>query len=130
MCMYDDGDGWAVYNQSNPKARKATRCDECGRDILPGEKYQRIEGRINGNSGWDTFRMCEHCRSAAEWLVKVCDGYPLGSVLADLNEHALDYDDEWLKQQVANMRNQWRYGQELMPLPVLPDDLSKFGARH
>jgi len=130
MCMVDDGDGWAVCSETRPRARKATRCDECLRDITVGETYQRIEGRTNGYTEWTTHRMCAHCRAAAQWLVKVCDGYPLRAVLADLDEHASEYNDNWLTRQVANMRAKWRdESGRMMPLPELPSDLSMFGAR-
>lgn len=129
MCMVDDGEPFANSSTTHPKARKACRCTECGRDIAIGETYQRVDGLMAGY-GWETFRMCQHCRAAAEWLVKVCDGYPLGAVVDDLQEHAQEYNDPWLAEQVAAARRHWKVadGAGLMPLPVLPADLSRFGA--
>jgi len=128
MCMVDDGDGFTICNETLPKARKVCRCGECGRDIAVGEHYHRIEGLTRGY-GWNTFRLCLHCNAAAQWLVKVCDGYPLGAVLDDLWEHAREYNDAWLTRQVANMRAKWRdESGRMMPLPELPD-LTSYGAR-
>ena len=127
MCMVDDGEPWDVYNASTPRARKPAKCTECSREIAIGERYHRVDGCVHGQ-GWDTFRMCEHCRAAAEWLVRVCDGYPLGMVRDDLDNHAAEYDDAWLTEQVGAMRRKWQRfdGNGMMPLPELPADLSRF----
>ena len=128
MCMVDDGEPWAVYHETTPKARKATKCTECAREIAAGETYQRVEGCTRGE-GWATFRMCVHCRAAAEWLVKVCDGYPIGFVRDDLDAHYGEYKDEWLLAQLDGMKRKWRAADgALMPLPELPANLSRYGA--
>jgi hypothetical protein len=127
MCMVDDGEPFVKSSTTRPKARKATRCDECERDIAVGEQYERVDGLIH-RDGWMVARMCMHCRAAAEWLVKVCDGYPLGAVLMDLKEHAIEYRDDWLAKQCDAIRAKWRADDgALMPLPVVPADLSRFG---
>jgi hypothetical protein len=57
---YCDTDGQAsVYWPSRPIARKAHRCDECGRQIQPGERYERVRAVWDGDP--QTCRTCVYC---------------------------------------------------------------------
>lgn len=58
-------------------ARKAHRCDACGRRIEPGERYTRYAGIYE--DGFATGAYHPDCR---EWEIKLCRDFDL-------------YDDEW-----------------------------------
>ncbi len=45
------------------KARKAHRCTECGREILPGESY--TAGRMIWEGEWSTYKTCSRCDAMA-----------------------------------------------------------------
>lgn len=40
-------------------ARKAHRCEECGKTIVPGERYRYVMGKQDGDV-WQA-KCCEHC---------------------------------------------------------------------
>lgn len=85
MCMYDDGEGYTVSQRAERKARKPHRCDECGRTILPGERYEALTGLYEGS--WCYTKVCLHCLAARRWLSKVCGGWMDEAVEMDLQEH-------------------------------------------
>lgn len=55
----DDSDGAEFFDETNPKARKQYRCEECGGFINPGESYEKVAGKWDGN--FMTFRTCDFC---------------------------------------------------------------------
>ena len=63
---YCDGDGPLVYRAERPVARKRHTCDECGRPILPGERYERAVGLWDFFQTFDTFKTCCHCLAARD----------------------------------------------------------------
>ena len=48
-----------LWKSSQPKARKAHRCEYCNRTILPGEVYSRSEGLWDGV--FQTLKLCTEC---------------------------------------------------------------------
>lgn len=123
MCMYDANDcrpEW--YRESHPKARKPHKCEECRRDIHPGEVYQNVAGKWEGDVS--EHKMCRHCRRAADLLVQECDGYVLGGVKEDLQEHVGEREYSWGRaaaRLLVGMDRKWmRFdGKGLMDLPVI-----------
>jgi hypothetical protein len=129
VCMIDDADGgWVSFDKVHRVARKAHRCDECGRTIEPGETYWPWTGL--GEGRFDHGKMCVHCEAAAQWLVEVCNGYLFHGIAQDLREHwdeDWSYRNLWLGRAVVGMGRRWRrLDGSLMPVPdrpVLPDAL-------
>lgn len=65
FCDYDNEPAKAYWS-SRPLARKAYRCDECGGEVLPGERYERVRAI------WDrpeTARTCVYCLAARDLCV-------------------------------------------------------------
>lgn len=86
MCMMDwCDDTVTMLSTSDPKARKAHKCAECGREIAVGEQYHVdryvFEGRMTAH------KTCAHCMVARDWLQKECGGWLFGSVEEDIGEH-------------------------------------------
>jgi hypothetical protein len=61
-----DYDAPSVYDVTWPTAKKVHRCIECGCDIQPGEKYERVFGIWNGDR--DTPKTCARCVDMREWV--------------------------------------------------------------
>jgi len=61
---HDDGERPAKYSEITRKAIKKHKCTECGREILPGETYQRVDGLWDGS--FSHFKTCEYCLSMIE----------------------------------------------------------------
>jgi hypothetical protein len=62
-CPYDPP---TVFNAQEHRARKTYRCGECGCDIRPGERYERVFGVWDGIA--DTNLTCERCVDFRKWL--------------------------------------------------------------
>jgi hypothetical protein len=120
MCLVDDGSSPEFFHQENPTARKSHECDECRRVIQPGEEYERVCGKWDGEV--DTFKTCAHCVEARRWLVKHCNGFLYHGVYEDLREHFNDdlrYRVDGLGRLLVGMRRRWRgFRGGLMPVPV------------
>lgn len=116
MCMVDDADGWEFYSERQVKAaRKAHRCEECGRTIAVGEPYRYAVGRYDGYVG--DYHHCRHCEAAGEWLVVACNGYLFGGVLADLQEHTEhpELDSPLLRALIEGILAGWHGGADPVP---------------
>lgn len=55
----DDSDGPEFCKETNPKARKRYECGECQGFIHPGDSYEKMVGKWDGQL--ITFRTCEFC---------------------------------------------------------------------
>ena len=101
-------------------ARKAHKCNECGRAIRPGERYERAGGVWDGR--FASFKTCEHCVVAREWLQYYCDGFLYTEVAEELVEHyqeasASVFSD--LGRVAAGIGRGWtRRDGSLMPVPA------------
>ena len=119
MCMiYGAEETPEFFVKQTPTARKAHRCGECGRTIRPGEIYERVRGKWNGDVG--TEKTCAHCVAARAWLEKHCVGYLFQGVQEDLWEHwRSEYRQDRLGRLVVGMRRKWeRFGGGLMAVPA------------
>ena len=66
-----------------PRARKIYRCDECLRNITPGEYYERTSG-IWEESGGGTFRTCGDCTALRDKLNIDC--YSFGMLVDHIDQ--------------------------------------------
>lgn len=63
----------SFFDVATPRARKAHRCDECRRTIEPGETYQRITGKWDGDIA--TYNRCAHCHAAIVAIEELADKF-------------------------------------------------------
>lgn len=63
FCDYEQP---AFYEATERTARKRHRCCECGHDIQPGEKYEYVSGKWDGQLG--SFHTCEACADLRDSL--------------------------------------------------------------
>lgn len=117
MCAIDDCEPWDVHRQEQRTARKVHHCDECGREIRTGERYTVDTGCLDAH--WHTYRTCSHCGAAGEWLMVVCNGYPLGALAEELHEHHEEFGPPLLGQLHADLLAKWQNGQA--PVPVVAE---------
>lgn len=84
-CVYSpyEGDPPEFESTTQQKARKVHICCECGRKIMPGEKYERTSGMWDG--AMQTFRICADCLSVLDSFF--CDGRTFECMWDDLYEH-------------------------------------------
>lgn len=116
MCMIgtvDSSNGWVRGGPVMRTARKTHRCDECSRDINPGERYECASGLMDteGNVYSYTCKTCAHCLAARTWLYMVCRGALYEGVLEDLIEHwdeGPPYRTMTLGRLIVGMRRHWR----------------------
>lgn len=123
MCRVDEAEPWAVYDQTNPVARKDHTCCECQRTIRAGERYHYGRGLLDGN--WFSFSWCRHCDAAGEWMNRECNGYMVEGLLEELVEHWSEdelFRSPWLARAIAGMRQKWLDGR--MPVPGPPPVLA------
>ncbi|GAA6121494.1 hypothetical protein [Acidovorax sp. FG27] len=82
-CDYDPAE---FYSVSVPTARKAHRCDECGRAISPGETYERVIGKWDGSVS--VFKTCRRCTALRDHLKAhvPCFCWAHGNLLGDACE--------------------------------------------
>lgn len=130
MCMYDGGDIPAtVYRITEITARKEHDCSECGRKIMPRERYRRTFGVWEGKVS--VFKTCPHCSVAQNWLAEECGGYFHEMVLEDIGEHVMGAGTVFdtvtgygsgPARLVIGMRRKWkrRFSDRLMPMPKIP----------
>lgn len=63
---YCDYEAPSFYVREDRRARKTHRCSECGADILPGEQYEHVRGKWDGDIG--TYRACTRCTAVRDWV--------------------------------------------------------------
>lgn len=128
MCRIDFCDDMpSVSSETVRTARKAHRCNECGRDIHPGEQYRSLFQVYDGSPG--TFKTCQHCRVAQTWLIENCGGYMIEDVYSEMKEHAEEYPDMRvpLYRIAVGMKRHWRRFDSagLMALPAMPPTIEE-----
>ena len=114
MCSVDDCPPWLVYNETRPTARKPHSCGECGRVIVAGEMYLRIQGRVEGT--WLAYKVCRHCTAVSRFMRVLCGGHSVGNLLDELREHWYDgYRSIPLARWIAGMNRRWHDGRDPVP---------------
>jgi hypothetical protein len=85
-----DYDPAEIYWRKIRTARKPKNCEECRREIAPGERYEHVQMRYEDD--WSSFATCLDCVSIRESFF--CDGWLHGSMLDDLAEHLYNVNGE------------------------------------
>jgi len=89
-CVYVDYDNGPEFMcESIHKARKLHRCGECRRDIRPGELYEHVVGKWDGD--FAAVKTCADCQSIRKAFF--CGAWTYGDIMEDLQE-SLRYEDD------------------------------------
>ena len=56
----------AFYSKVEYSARKEHQCEECGKSIQAGERYERVTGKWDGRM--DFFKTCSRCTALRDHL--------------------------------------------------------------
>lgn len=91
---YCDFEPAQFYRAARHKSRKARRCSECGRTIAPGEQYEHVHGKWDGEIG--TFNTCQRCLALRD-LVEAhipCFCWAHGDVVDGAIETARGFEHE------------------------------------
>ena len=119
MCAIDDADYFCeVLSSRTLTARKAHRCNECGRTIEPGESYL-CEFLTDEEQGARVHKTCAHCQIVREWLLRECGGWLYSGIAEDIGDHA-GYGMPVARLVVGINRQWYRIDGSLMPVPTLP----------
>ena len=81
-CCIDAGDYPEFISEKMVVARKIHKCNECGGDIWPGEKYEYVAGRWP--DGFEVFKTCKICAKIRKDMF-TC-GYTYGYLKEELYE--------------------------------------------
>jgi hypothetical protein len=94
MSVCDCGDPPEVWRQTDHKARKPHKCNECGSYILIGEKYRYTFGIWEGDPS--THHACLRCIAIYEYVrgLVPCACWMLGNLHQELLETAREYARE------------------------------------
>lgn len=120
MCMFDGDSYWKFDRYKVRRAAKAHRCDECGRTIERGERYEFFTG-LAEEDYWYTNHTCIHCLGAREWLRIECSGWLFEAVFEDLQEHFDEQPDLHLGRMLVGMRRKWRRRDGSLMEPIQGD---------
>lgn len=64
-CDYGDAEQPQFFTCKTVKARKQSKCSECGNVIHPGSKYERVSGKWDGDVR--SYRTCSDCLDFLAW---------------------------------------------------------------
>lgn len=83
---YCDYEPATFYSSALRKARKAHKCEECGRQIKPGESYERVSGMWDGCI--TVFCTCSHCCDIRQFVKNSvpCFCWAHGSMIDDASQ--------------------------------------------
>lgn len=83
-CDYDPAE---VYSATIRTARKQHKCYECSGTIIPGEKYEYVFGKWEGDVSY--FKTCSHCVDLRMWVKNnlPCVCWSHGNMRDDLHEN-------------------------------------------
>lgn len=84
----------SFYAKSERGARKAHRCYECARAILPGERYEHTVAKYDGTL--QAMKTCGRCLALRDWVQAhvPCFCWLHGSMLDDARETVDQYWQE------------------------------------
>lgn len=89
VCIGTDSidESYEFTNRTEPKARKVHVCEECHREIKPGEKYERQAGLYEGKI--DVHKTCMLCVEIRE-VFRCGKSYYFGQLWEAMHEHAFE----------------------------------------
>lgn len=127
MCRVDIDGYVTVIERATHKARARHRCKECGRDIDPGETYQRTRGVWEGEAF--THKVCAHCCVLQDWLWRNCGGYVYSELVEDVAEHGSECGRRDLAALARLAARGWQWRGELTRVPSMPPSIGHPGER-
>jgi hypothetical protein len=80
-----DGEAADFYVEQIVTARKPHKCYECSTVVVPGQKYERVTGKWDGELGRYTF--CLFCSEVSK-VFSCGDGRMFGVLWEDMTEYA------------------------------------------
>lgn len=91
FCDYESP---SMYSASTPKAIKLHSCDECGRAIHIGERYEKVVAVWDGSFG--TYRTCQRCLNLRAYVQAhvPCFCWAHGNIIEDAMETARHWNLE------------------------------------
>lgn len=94
MDCYCDYEMPAVYNVTQPQARKTHKCNECGHAIESGERYEYVFGVWDGDA--NTWKTCPRCKALRDFVLShvPCCCWAHGSMRTDCIETAREFAHE------------------------------------
>jgi len=101
----------AFVNSQTVTARKPRRCDDCGRTVIPGERYRR--SKSVDYDGWHLWQTCSQCQACVEdlWDAEVReendDGYECYAYLPDVDWTDVALWSPLWEQRAHYYRQQW-----------------------
>lgn len=101
-CVYFDpssGDLSAFNDVTMPRARKAHKCCECGREIQRGETYESNKGCWDGQI--EVYKTCSDCLSVRDEFF--CDGWEFECIWDYMANHIKDMGDQLPWSGIANL---------------------------
>jgi hypothetical protein len=83
---YCDYDAPEFFHREIRRARKLHKCGECGGEIKPGEQYEHVRGKWDGDL--TTIKTCERCVDIITWTKNnvPCLCYAYGNAIEDCQE--------------------------------------------
>lgn len=86
MDCYCDHEPASVYEAKLVRVRKAHACEECGRNIRPGEQPERARGCWDGH--WATYYTCAECLGLRRYVAAhiPCFCWAHGSMIQDARD--------------------------------------------
>ncbi len=117
MCAIDYAEPFADYTDQWITAHASVSCSECHRIIQLGERYQYIRGLIDVDEDyWEHFRTCRHCAAAGSWLDEMCGGWPLCTLIEELEVHRDEYPSSAVLEDLYRSAvSKWSEGAEAIP---------------
>lgn len=136
MCLYVENES-TLLDDGVRRARKSHKCDECYRQIEPGESYRYWTQIDEYGDPPRTLKMCAHCEATVDlgaaltgcpkawWWEMIHDlgdeGGFVGNILDDPGHGLSGADRLRMLRRVAQYRRRWRRPNgELYPLPEIP----------
>jgi hypothetical protein len=91
---YCDYEMPSLISHGTHTAKKAHKCYECARSILPGERYESTWGIWSGEA--NTYKTCSHCIALRDWVKAhvPCFCWAFGHIREDAIETAQGYAHE------------------------------------
>jgi hypothetical protein len=99
-CDYEPPEFWT---SCFPTARKQHRCEECSGVILPGERYNYVFGKWEGECS--QFKVCERCHDLRQWVQNniPCLCWAYGRLFGDCRD-AIEYAYDEAPEEVTGLR--------------------------